>query len=317
MNPSHINRYTLPVIAALALAGCAGSQVAPTGGAMIAGHAAHGKSWMLPEAKHEDLIYAVGGCGGTCVLSYPQGKLVGELTGVDGGADCSDSNGNVFISEQTAVVEFAHGGTTPIATYDTPETPPLGCSVDPESGSLAVVNGEDIAVFPAGSRNPTNYATMLNAQYCGYDNNGNLFVDGFNGQGVGLSELPKGSSSFEKLSFDQTYGDPGQLQWDGEYLSYENQGKGRPAISQFTVSGSSTKIVGQTVLKGASSLRLSWIYEGSVVAPYSVSGPHATLIGIWKYPKGGVPTKRIKQFGDFDRKTFDFSAVTISVPPSR
>src|SRR5580704_15964905 len=214
MKSVDFGRYVLGGFAAAAmLAGCGGSQP-PIGapGAMprsqtsaIATHAERGGSWMAPEAKSEELIYAVGGCGGTCVLSYPQGKLVGELTGVDGGADCSDSNGNVFISEQTAVVEFAHGGTTPIATYDTPETPPLGCSVDPESGSLAVVNGEDIAVFPAGSRNPTNYATMLNAQYCGYDNNGNLFVDGFNGQGVGLSELPKGSSSFEKLSFDQTY----------------------------------------------------------------------------------------------------------------
>ena len=51
------NRYTLGVIAAL-LAGC-GSQVAPTGGAMIASHAAHKMA-----GSSGALIYAAGGCGG-------------------------------------------------------------------------------------------------------------------------------------------------------------------------------------------------------------------------------------------------------------
>ncbi|MFZ1017201.1 MAG: hypothetical protein WAN39_04930, partial [Candidatus Cybelea sp.] len=133
----------LSCVAAVILAGCGGSQP-PIGalGAMpqtsgIATHAARGKSWMLPEAKTEDLIYAVGGCGGTCVLSYPKGRLVGELTGVEGLADCSDTKGNVFISEATKVAEFAHGGTSPIATYGVAHTPAFGCSVDPESGNLA------------------------------------------------------------------------------------------------------------------------------------------------------------------------------------
>ncbi|MGA8796317.1 MAG: hypothetical protein WB526_04520 [Candidatus Cybelea sp.] len=56
-----------------------------------------GKSWMLAEAKHEDLLYAsVTGCGGTCVYSYPNGKLVGTLD-VDGGLLCSDGSGDVFV----------------------------------------------------------------------------------------------------------------------------------------------------------------------------------------------------------------------------
>ncbi len=270
---------------------------------------------MLSEAKNEDLVYAVGGCGGTCVLSYPKGKLVGELTGVDGLADCSDSKGNVFISEQTTVVEFAHGGKTPIATYNVAYSPPSGCSVDPESGSLAVVNQGAVAVFPAGSTTPTSYNTLLNAQYCGYDNAGNLFVNGFDGEAFGLSELPRGASSFEKLTLDQSVGQPGQVQWDGQYLSYETQQKGQPMISQLTVSGSSVSVVGRTQLgKVRDGLTLSWIYQGSIVAPYSVRGSHSTNIGTWQYPKGGPPTKRIKTFGDFDKQIFDFTAATISVP---
>jgi hypothetical protein len=303
------------------LAACGGSQP-PIGapGAMpqtsaIATRAERGKSWILPEAKNEDLIYAVGGCGGTCVLSYPKGKLVGELAGVDGGADCSDSNGNVFISKQTDVDEYAHGGTTPIATYETPYTRPLGCSVDPESGSLAVVNAGSVAVFPAGSQNPTNYNTLLNAQYCGYDNAGNLFVNGFDGQNVGLSELPKGSSTFEKLTLDQSVGEPGQVQWDGQYLSFESQGRGQPTVSRLSISGSTATVVGQTRLKRVSNaLTLSWIYRGYVVAPYSGSGPARKNIGIWKYPMG-TSIKRIRQFSGFQKKPFDFTATTVSVAP--
>jgi len=277
-------------------------------------HQASGKSWMLPQAKSEDLIYAVGGCGGACILSYPKGKLVAELTGVDGGADCSDNDGNVFISEQTEVVEFAHGGTNPIATYATPYTPPLGCSVDPESGSLAVVNQNSVAVFSAGSQqNPTTYATHIEAQYCGYDNSGNLFVNGFDGENFALSELPNGASSFESLTLDQSVGNPGQLQWDGRYLTYESQSRGQPTISRLSIAGSTATVVGQTRLKRLHNFAtLSWINKGYIVAPYSVRGPSPQNVGTWKYPTGAL-TKRITRFGDFDRKTFDFTAATISV----
>ena len=48
---------TLCMVAIAILAGC-GSQVAPTGGTSTgAASATHGKSWMLPEAKSENLLY--------------------------------------------------------------------------------------------------------------------------------------------------------------------------------------------------------------------------------------------------------------------
>jgi len=295
------------------MAGCRGPQVgSPPGTADVRQREAHGNSWMLPGASSGDLIYAVGGCGGTCVLSYPKGKLVGELTGYYGYAACSDSNGDVFISEETEVVEFAHGGTTPIATYDVPDNPPLGCSVDPESGSLAVVNGPFVAIFPAGSTNPTSYSTLIDASFCGYDNSGNLFVSGYDGQNYGLAELPNGSESFKKVSVDQSVGNPGQVQWDGKYMSYESTKPGQSTISQLSISGSSATVVGQTVLRNVRKrLTQSWIYKNSIVVPYVSHGPTATNIGIWKYPKGGRPTKRISEFGG--TKPSGFAGVTISV----
>jgi hypothetical protein len=314
--------------AAAMLAGCGGSQ--PPIGApsalpqsrAIAMHAERRGSWMLPEAKSEDLIYAVGGCDGTCILSYPKGRLVGEISGYYGSADCSDSSGNVFISTNSEVLEFGHGDTTPIATYDVPYTP-VGCSVDPESGSLAIVNGPFVAIFPTGSANPNSYNTLIDAHYCAYDNSGNLFVDGYDGQNYALSELPKGASAFEKLALDQSVGQPGQVQWDGEYLAYENfegnqDGQKVGIVSLLSISGSSATIVGQTALKRVPNrLTQSWIYKGSIIAAYSVTGPNPKNIGIWRYPQGGRPTKRITKFGSYDKGMFDFTGVTVSVAPSR
>ncbi len=300
----------------LLMAGCGGAGttgIVPASGGTTAQAKTLGNSWVKPGASNGDLIYAVGGCGGTCILSYPKGKLVGELTGYYGYAACSDNNGNVFIPTTTEVAEFAHGGTTPIATYAVPYTPLVGCAADPESGDLAVVNGVFVSVFPAGSSNPTTYNTQINAQYCGYDSSGNLFVSGFDDGNSALSELPKGASTFGKLTLDQSVGQPGQVQWDGQYLTYESQRKGQPTISRLSISGSTATVVGQTRLKRVPrSLGLSWIYQGSVVAPYIVGGPSSKDIGVWKYPKG-ASAKRIMQFGDFNKKTLNFTAATISV----
>ncbi|MGC2405886.1 MAG: hypothetical protein WA431_05715 [Candidatus Cybelea sp.] len=62
------------------------------------------------------MIYATGGCSGTCVLSYPAGKLVGTLDVGDAGA-CADNSGNVYIADNNNLFEFARGGTTPINTF--------------------------------------------------------------------------------------------------------------------------------------------------------------------------------------------------------
>jgi hypothetical protein len=326
MNTSTLIRYSLSIGAAVLLAACGGSQP-PIGapGAMpqtstLAPRVDRGKSWMLPEAKSEDLIYAVGGCGGTCILSYPGGKVVGAITGYDGGAyesaDCSDDNGNVYIANNDEVVEFTHAGTTPIATFALPGGSAGGCSVDPVTGSLAVVYAySPIAVFKPGSGEPVTYESGLAATYCGYDNAGNLFVDGrLAGQKVGLAELPNGGNTFVAVSVSQGVGQPGQVQWDGKYITYESIGYNPVVISQLEVYGSQATVVGSTTLQGIRRFsRQSWIYKGAIIVRYSSLHGYARNIGIWKYPQGGKPSRKVTRFAGYFKKSIGFYGATLSV----
>jgi hypothetical protein len=49
----------------------------------------------------------------------------------------------VFITDTSTsqILEFAHGGTTPINTLSDYDYQPVSCAVDPKSGNLAVTSG--------------------------------------------------------------------------------------------------------------------------------------------------------------------------------
>jgi hypothetical protein len=159
---------------------------------------------MLPGSSSGDLLYATGGCGGTCVLSYPDGLLVGSIviSGEVEGA-CSDANGDVFIANDAQVFEYAHGGTYPIATLRLPGDHAYGCAIDSKTGNLAVVfagTGANVAIFTDAEGTPALYNSHISSIYCGYDSKGNLFVSGYNGAQDAIAELQYGSGDFLLLS---------------------------------------------------------------------------------------------------------------------
>jgi hypothetical protein len=324
MTSRELSRFALGVFAASAmLAGCGGSQPpisAP--GAMpqtlaIATHAERGKSWMLPGSSSGDLIYATGGCGGTCVVSYPALKYVGAIQG-SGSAICSDEQGNIFISDGSSITEYAHGGTQPIATLNVPGSIAAGCSVDPNTNNLAVVfkgNGVDIAVFSNERGTPKVYGSGIDSKYCAYDDHDNLFVSGYYYSAPAVSELPNGSGSAQAYILDGSVGTPGQIQWDGHYVSFESEDQ--PAIfSQMTFSGSKVTIVGTVSLKGIKHRQnQSWIYGGNVIVPFNDRGTSRNVVGIWRYPKGGKIVKSIRKYDSYKKAGINFAGVTISVAP--
>lgn len=328
----YLVRLALIVGAAALFAGCGVSQppieepgALPQSRA-IADHANRGGSWMLPEASSDDLLYAIAGCHqvtglATCVLSYPQGKIVGTLDNA-GAAICSDGHGNVFMPFNGTVTEYAHGGTTPIATLNLPGTDALGCAVDPVTNNLAVLfdgSGKNVAIFPNESGTPALYAAVINFRYCAYDSAGNLFVNGYSGSNPGLAELPYGGTSFSNISVSNSVGYPGQMQWDGHYLTYEGVEQGDIKVSQLSVSDSEATIVGTTKLN-LFRATASWIFGNRIIVPHAVRRnlrAYTTQISYFKYPQGGVPSKTIKNFSGFKKIDMNFQGVTVSVAPSR
>ncbi|MBV8530047.1 MAG: hypothetical protein JO104_01920 [Candidatus Eremiobacteraeota bacterium] len=257
------------------------------------------------QAARGDLLYVTGGCGGTCVLSYPKGKAVGALP-VGGAGLCSDRRGNVFIATATAsgnavVYEYAHGGTSPKATLSLPGLLAEGCSVDPTTGNLAVTylcrncDYGPVGIFQNAKGAPTSYQQAgIFLSYCGYDSKGNLFVDGSGSGGFALLELPAKAYILSPISVGQSITSAGEVQWDSTYLAIEDLS--HPVIYQFAIKDSVATLKGTTQLTGAGNEGgQSWIHGGTVVLPYSPSGSSPTAIGLWRYPAGGSAKKTIKR----------------------
>lgn len=99
----------------------------------------------MDAARSEDLLYisSVAPTGGyyVRVFSYPGGRRVGTLSVSAANGLCSDKAGNVYVVEDPDVVEYAHGGTNPIATFDDLLFPTNGCAVDLTTGDPAVAGG--------------------------------------------------------------------------------------------------------------------------------------------------------------------------------
>lgn len=316
MKKPGLGRFMLGSFAAAAiLAGCSVSQP-PIGasGAMpqspaIAMHAERGGSWMLPEAKSEELLY-VGASKGVFMFSYPKAKEVGEVEAGSRNARwsvCSDPrNGNVFVADNAVLQEFEHAGTAPIETL----TPPTGyanfagCSVDQTTGNLALPaakpsNGQGaVVVYFGGQGYGTTYIVpnMEYYYYCAYDTSGNLFVSGWGPHyGTLLAEMPSGGSSFTNISLGQSIGLVTKLQWDGSYLDLNGEG----TVYRVSVSGSKGNIAGTVTLTGANiDTPAFWIQKDTAIAAYGgATGYGRKRIGYWRFPSGGDATKTLSGFG--------------------
>lgn len=271
-----------------------------------------------PATSNQKILLYAGGNKFSYVVPYPGGTLLGKIHRPSFGA-CSDASGNVYMTGVGSVAEFAYGQTTPFATASVPGTA-YSCSVDPTTNDLAVVVfcasgcGDEVAVFTTLNYSPQLYQTSALTQmtFCGYDAGGNLFVDGYDKQQFALAELPTGGSTFSPISVDRSINDPGQVQWDGSYLTIEDTY--HPIIYQFAISGSTATTVGSTRLRQIG-LRAgqSWIGSGIVAVPMGMLGKRAIQIGIWPYPSGG---KRLSLINGFGKNGKQITGLTMSMLPS-
>jgi hypothetical protein len=260
---------------------------------------------MSPEAKRHTLLYV--GSEDTedvYVYTYPRGKLVGTLTGFQWAlGECADSAGHVWITDgfSSEVLEYAHGGTTPIATLSDPNQGPYGCAVDPKSGNLAVANlfgvpsgPGSISVYAKAQGNPKVYADPHPADemFVGYDK-GRLYVEGLNAI-TGAYQL----AAFAKKHFTDltisgaTLNYPGGVGFDnGLWIGDSGNGSYNSTnIYQITVSGTTATVTAIAPLTNGGNCGQELAYRGVALCPGG-GGQHAVLF--YKYPAGGLSYKSV------------------------
>lgn len=285
--------------------GCAGQQ--STGGLGAIPEGSRGGPPVQSQAHLGDLLYYSGSASGrgvTYILSFPRGKLVGAFNG--SGQLCPDTAGNVWVAGYPSgftneLTEFAHAGEVPIKILRVTQTKRVfGCAVDPTTGDLAAVGSKHHVFIFSGASAP---AKVLRDHYytgsCTYDSSGNLFVQGFHGDGSGtieISELPKGSTRFKTVrSHAGLYATVG-LRWDGKHLTV-GQGlfEGGHDLYRYSVLGSHLKSRHDVSFNGHFDTVSSYWIQGSKAvaatwcAPYSACKP----IYLYNYPAGGNPIKTI------------------------
>ena len=320
-------------VAAAMLAGCGGSQP-PIGapGAMpqpsaLATHADRGKSWMKGASSSQDLLYVSSTNGNVYVYTYPQGKLTGTLTGLLGPiGECVDSAGDVFIVaaanasyETSTIYEYAHGGTTPIATLSD-QGAGFGCAVDAGTGNLAVANISDqenpnnpgygdVAVYAGAQGSATMYYSSAYSSFGdfpGYDNKSNFYVVAESPQNHDqeLVRLSNGSGSFEAIRLKEKVSSGYRfwptVQWDGKHTTVSSdsaQGRQRSDVSVYrlSISRRHATAIGTTKLDSPRNLHgsQSWIQSNTIVGTYYYKG--YANVASWQYPNGGEPRSTIKK----------------------
>lgn len=282
---------------------------------------ADGRSWTLPDAKGGDLLYVSSPTSNVVyVYKYPGGALVSTLTGFDNPQGlCSDAKGDVWITNadpngNTDLIEYAHGGTSPIATLDDSGFEPGGCAVDPITGDLAVGNAiDDVAVWRNARGKPKYYLTsccVLSPSTITYDGTSDAIFGGFAPLKNQTGWLPSGQSKVKKFQLRPQLPKGAAFEWDGQYLGALTFSKklGKEVVIRYKVSGGMANEAGTVPLDGVSGITAGsrfWIQGSGMVLTNSQNGD----VYFFDYPKGGKPTKRISGLDD------PFG-ITISVAPS-
>jgi hypothetical protein len=281
-----------------------------------------GHSWMSPDAKKAGaLLYSSNALNNQVSVFAAKGKnskLVGKLVGFDEPyGECADKAGNVYITNllgQT-VVEYAHGGTSPIKTLNDSYGQPGGCAVNTKTGDLAVTNFEggasgygNLVIYSGASGSGTPYAVTADSFVWApvYDNRGNLFFETQNGstRQTYLAELPSGGSTVQPVTLPSgvTIYSPSGATWDGTYVGVtdeEYQDTSDEGVYRVSLSGSTATLASQTeytdtCYSNASLVVQPIVYKGDFIGGnFWCYYSYEYRIDYWNYEAGGNPVRYI------------------------
>jgi hypothetical protein len=318
------------VLAAALLAGCGGSQsqVAPSGVMPTRLNSTQRQAHQMSSSSG-DLLYIQTGQN-IVIVSITAWQIVGSIAGNGNIGDvCSDPyTGDVFVPQNDTVLEYAHGGTTPIATLHAPKgyTALRGCSVDPTTQNLAMTSGlpyhgsPAIIVFPGEQDDPMIYRKkkLSTLGATAYDSVGNLYLDVYDGRGkFFIGEIKAGQNQFNLIR-PRAGLVVGKMQWDGTYLVGQvprEQGLGS-TVYQLHIVGNRATVVNAIRFAKAAPISGFWISGGTLFQGFG-KVPHRKneALGAWQYPSGGKPYKTL--YGIVHGKNILIYDLTVSVAPSR
>jgi hypothetical protein len=252
-----------------------------------------------PRRKFEYIINDYGTYAS--IFDYPKSdQQIGTVNNV-GGQGCTNAlygygRGIIWIVAGSNQIEEFKVPQTPIKTLSDDFSFSSSCAMD-TSGDLAVGNldGGQVIIFKNASGSGIVYNTPLDEEFFdGYDNQGNLFADGFTvgRSDFALVELPKGSSTFKTITTSNSPEFPGSVQWDGTYVTVFDQDTNE--TYQYTVSGTTATLKGTVTVSGAGDCAQTWIVKGLVYCGDATNGDGA----VYKYPAGGSPIATFT--GNFD-----------------
>ncbi len=277
---------TLALVAVLSGCGFTGDVSHPA--------AAPARSWMTSGAQKEpSLLYVSNwGTAAVTIYTYLNGGglvLVGQLTGfVQPAGMCADKAGNVWITDYGTGVktlyEYAHGGTSPIRTLRQQNGKPYDCSVDLNTGDLAVANElpegkltfANVTVYPLGAHQGIHYAPPYGFQrvdFLAYDDKSNLYVDGlelyYNVRK--LFELHKGGTKLRRLALrGANLEAPGAIQWVNPTLLIGDNNLGNQGVAgayKVLVSKTVATVVGKLSYQETQAAGAFWRRSGRIIVP--------------------------------------------------
>jgi hypothetical protein len=295
------------------------------------------KRTLANSTSTQDYLYVSNQEGQVFVYTYPQSTFVASFTAnKSAGGDCSDFQGNVFVTTVNAklkstIYEYTNGGTTPIASLSDPGFA-SACAVDPITGNLAVANrydkanpynpdAGDVAVYTNAEGAPKMYySTQYVFEFCAYDNSGNLYLSApnFSTKQKVLVRLASGSDSFVQIRVSKALYGEDSVQWDGKYMTISSQEKSLEPKSplwvyRLSIDGNAARVVGTVTLRNRLNRHQGqlWIREDAIAG---ITYRGHRNVSMWAYPKGGKPTSTIKKIGD--DPTEGLWGLTVSAAPN-
>jgi hypothetical protein len=255
-----------------------------------------GEAARIAAKSSKVLAYVIdGGTNAVAVYSYPAFTLVQTLNITPSG-ECTDTAGDVWFVMGQQIVEYAHGGTEPIATLSDPGGHPASCAVSSSTGTLAVANitstkygPGNIALYAHAKGSPKIVQASGKVYFLTYDSHDDLFGDGLNSQyQLELFELPREVKTIRSVALKgATIAFPGGVQYLGNVLNILDQ---ESAINYEThVAGDTATVTGKTLLAGASDCVQQFIYKNRLLCADAGNGD----VEVYRYKKGGDAVKTV------------------------